>query len=177
MDAAQKTIYLQNPYVVLTDTARAALQRASDRGVKIIFSTNSPASTDSLSTQAFFLLDWKELLRDMPNAEIHCFKGDTQLHAKVFSFDDEIAVIGTYNMDPLSEQINSEVVVAVKAKAFAMRNRLRIDKDIERSIEYKIEVTKDGEIKELVGPSSHVSQEILDKIKKLQLLGFMRPVI
>jgi phosphatidylserine/phosphatidylglycerophosphate/cardiolipin synthase-like enzyme len=177
MDGAQKSIYLQNPYIVLTDDARAALQRASDRGVRIVVSTNSPASTDSLSTQAFFLLDWKNLLKDMPNMEIHCFKSNTQLHAKVFSFDDEIAVIGTYNMDPLSEYINSEIVVAVKSKAFAMRNRLRIDNDIASSIQYKIELAKDGEIKVLVGPTTHCSQEILDKIKKLQKLGFLRSII
>ena len=71
-------------------------------------------------------------------------------HDKIIVVDDEWVVIGTYNMDPLSEQINSEVCVAVKAKSFAKRNRLRIEKDMAESIEYKVNVRSDGKIETVV---------------------------
>mgnify|MGYP001551562953 CR=1 FL=1 len=177
MDGAKKTIYIQNPYIVLTKEAEAALLRASDRGVKIVISTNSPASTDSMLTQAFFLKDWKMMMADMPTLQIHCFQGGTQLHAKVFTFDDEVAVIGTYNMDPLSEQVNSEVCVAVKSPSFARRNRLRIEADMAHSIEYKIEIDENGAVKPVVGPMSHVKEELLDKVTFLQKFPFLRSLI
>ena len=80
-------------------------------------------------------------------------------------------------MDPLSEQINSEVCVAVKAKSFAKRNRLRIEKDMAESIEYKVNVRSDGKIETVVGPESHVDDALLKRVEQLQKLPFLRSMI
>ncbi|MDP7421094.1 MAG: phosphatidylserine/phosphatidylglycerophosphate/cardiolipin synthase family protein [bacterium] len=155
MDAAEKEILIQNPYVVLTDKAKAALQRANDRGVKIIIHTNSPISTDNLLTQAFFLADWFDLQVAMPNMEVWVFTGDRKLHAKVFVFDRKIATIGTYNLDSMSEQINSEVLACINSGSFAMRTALRIMDDIKDSKQYTLALSKDGRVPvELFGPAT-----------------------
>ncbi|HBC73891.1 MAG TPA: hypothetical protein DC017_03330 [Candidatus Wallbacteria bacterium] len=80
-------------------------------------------------------------------------------------------------MDPLSEQINSEIVSVVKAKNFALRMALRIFEAEKKAIEYKIQVMKNGEIKVLNGPENHSDPKKLEKLRKLQKLGFLRPLI
>jgi len=177
MDAAESEIIIQNPYVVLTEEARAAIKRASDRGVKVIIHTNSPMSSDSLLTQAMFIGDWKGILKDMPNVRIFGYKLSTKLHSKVFVFDRKIAVIGTYNMDYVSEQINSEVVAVIKSRPFANQVAGKIMRDIEDSHEYKIKVERDGSIKTIFGPESHSDKAVIDRLNMLQKLQWLRPLI
>lgn len=177
MDACKKEIMIQNPYVVLTPKARAALKRASDRGVKIIIHTNSPVSSDSLLTQALFLGDWKQALKDMPNMRIFAYKITRKLHSKVFVFDRKVAVVGTYNMDYVSEQINSEVVAMIKYPSFAQRVALRILDDMKSSVEYKIKVERDGTIKTIYGPASHSDPKVIRRLNWLLKLHWLRPLI
>ncbi len=174
---AQESIYIQNAYVVLTDDIREALVGASNRGVKIILSTNSPDSSDVLMTQVFFVQEWKKLLKDMPTCRIFCFKEEQKLHAKVFTFDEKISVIGTYNLDYMSDEINSEVVALIKSEPFCRQNNLRIDKDALNAVEYKIKVERDGEITELTGPADHCKQATMDMVERLGCLSFLRPLI
>lgn len=175
--SAKSEIIIQNPYIVLTDEAMSALREANARGVKINIHTNSPMSTDSTATQVFFSDEWAKLMKELPNLRLFVCPGPQPLHSKVFVFDREVAVIGSYNMDPLSEQINSEIVSVIKAKNFALRLALRIFEAEKKSIEYKIEVLKNGEIKVINGPVNHSDPEKLEKLRKLKKLGFLRPLI
>lgn len=177
IDAAKEEVLIQNPYVVLTKEAEAALQRANDRRVRVVIQTNSPMSSDSLLTQAMFLNDWKTVLKNMPNAEIHAYKLESKLHSKVFVFDRKIAVIGTYNMDYVSEQINSEVVAVVKSQPFARQVALRIGEDIKHSHQYKIQVGDKGDVKVLFGPESHSDPKVLSRLNWLQKLHWLKPLI
>lgn len=176
-DAAQSEIIIQNPYVVLSGGAREALKRASARGIEVIINTNSPESTDSALTQAMFVREWKQLLHDIPRLRIYALEGHNKLHAKVFVVDKKVTLVGTYNMDPLSEDVNSEDVAVIKSSAFATMNWHRIQKEIKLSVEYKIRVRQDGKLEQLVGPSDHVERRALDWIQRLGWLAFLRPLI
>ncbi|MFZ2957155.1 MAG: phosphatidylserine/phosphatidylglycerophosphate/cardiolipin synthase family protein [Candidatus Ozemobacteraceae bacterium] len=177
MDACKSEIIIQNPYVVLTPGAEAALQRASDRGVRIIIQTNSPMSSDSLLTQALFVGDWKNILKKMPKVEIYAYKLTTKLHSKTFVFDRKIAVIGTYNMDYVSEQINSEMVAVVKGPAFAEQVARRIGEDMKNSFRYEIKVKADGTVETVFGPESHSDPKVLSRLNLLLKLQWLRPII
>lgn len=177
MDSCKKEIIIQNPYVVMTERCRAAILRASRRGVKIIIVSNSPMSSDSYLTQAMFLLDWKKLLRDAPNCEIWAMKGPNKLHAKTFVFDRKATVIGTYNMDPMSETINSEVVAVVNDEEFASNHADVIHKDMENAFNYQIEIGPKGEILEKFGPSSHSDPAAIKRLEFMSAAKLIRPII
>jgi len=177
MDACTQEIIVQNPYVILTEKSRAALKRASDRGVKIIIHTNSPVSTDSILTQAFFLKDWKEVMKALPNARVFVFVGKNKLHAKVFVFDKTVSVVGTYNMDYMSEQINGEDVCAIKSAEFSKDCRDRIFEDIAQSKEYKIGVNEKGEPYEIYGPGSFTDKKTMFILETLMKLNILKPLI
>jgi phosphatidylserine/phosphatidylglycerophosphate/cardiolipin synthase-like enzyme len=99
IDSAQESIYIHNPYVVLTDTALNKLAEAGERGVKIVFGTNSPESTDSAVTQAYFQEDWPLILARVPNSQIMVATGDQKHHAKSFVIDGVLTGVSTYNAD------------------------------------------------------------------------------
>lgn len=179
IEACKTEIIIQNPYLVITEGVEAALKRASDRGVKIIFHTNSANSTDSLFPQAFLMDDWQRILKGMPTARIFVAPSENErLHAKVFVFDGLISIVGTYNMDPLSENINSEVVGAIYDKPFAEMLRQRIFRLMKKNIiEYRIEVDQNGKIIKSYGPADHVSEEVIKKMNRLRKLQWIRPLI
>jgi putative cardiolipin synthase len=179
IDACEREIIIQNPYLVITEEAEAALKRAAQRGVKIIFHTNSAESTDSPFPQAFLLNDWKRILQEMPGARLLVAPSQNErLHSKTFVFDSLITIVGSYNMDPLSEQINSEVVAAIYDKSFSTRTRLQIiKKDLKKFIEYRIETNEHGEIIKAYGPKDHVNEDTLKRLKILSKIGWLRPLI
>lgn len=178
IDACREEILIQNAYVVLDEASEAALRRASARGVKIILCTNSGESTNHPSTVAFFLTDWKRLLATMPTARILVYpKGMPCIHTKAFVFDRQIAVVGTYNLDPLSMVINSEVVSVIRDQPFARRLALRMEKDFARCLEYKIRKEADGRISVIFGPEAHTEAEVMKKLERFGRMKFLRPLI
>ena len=178
IDACREEILIQNAYVVLDEAAEAALRRASARGVKIYLCTNSGESTNHPSTVAYFLTDWKRLLATMPTARILVYpKGMPCIHTKAFVFDRQIAVVGTYNLDPLSMVINSEVVTVVNYQPFARRLALRMEKDFAKCLEYKIRKETDGRITVIFGPEAHTEAEVMKKLERFGKMKFLRPLI
>ena len=187
--SAQKKILIENPYIVLTKNLLKELQDAGKRGVEIQLGTNSPSSTDSAVTQAFFLEDWPKILATTPNMKLYVATGDRKLHAKVGVIDDEASLVSTYNLDLLSSEVNSEVGALIWSKEFAQdtytgfvadfedeRNGvreytiLRDDKGTPIRSDGKPVLDEQGELINspdiTYGPANHLSQEVLDKYAK-----------
>lgn len=98
---ASKTINLVVPYFVPTHKFTRALIRARRRGVEVnIF---LPKKTDhhfvDIAAQTYF----EKFLQ----YNIHIYRSDTMIHAKVSTFDD-VAYIGSMNLDPGSIRFNFE---------------------------------------------------------------------
>ncbi|MBP7633547.1 phosphatidylserine/phosphatidylglycerophosphate/cardiolipin synthase family protein [Candidatus Ozemobacteraceae bacterium] len=178
IDACRHEILIQNAYVVLSPEAEKALVRAAKRGVKIVLNTNSGESTNHGSTVAFFMNDWKRLLATMPGARILVFpKGSPCLHTKAFVFDRQVAVIGTYNLDPLSDVVNSEVVAVVQDFPFSEMTAQRMERQFRECLEYKIDLQPDGSIRTVFGPEDHTSADMMKKMNRLRKFQWIRPLI
>ena len=141
-------IVIQSPYLVLSEKAKALFRRALKRGVSIQISTNSLASTDNIQAFSGYKNQRKKLL-DMglqifeykPNPVIqeqllHRYDDIKKtrpifaLHAKTMIIDSEIVYIGTYNLDPRSENLNTEVGVIVRNKQVAKKVEQSIQTDM-----------------------------------------------
>lgn len=180
-DRAKERIVIQNPYVVLTKAAIAALERASARGVKIELYTNSPASTDSVLTQAFFLEDWPRLLARIPNLRIFVHTGEQKLHAKTALADDEIGLVSSVNLDLLSEKINGEIAMLAHSRGLTHKLAQSYATDVANPAhgirEYRIErnpdgspIIRDGEPVIAFGPRDHVGGFKMFQLGVLQWL-------
>ncbi|GAB4269210.1 MAG: hypothetical protein Kow0029_05100 [Candidatus Rifleibacteriota bacterium] len=176
IDGSRKEILIQNPYVVLTERLFAALQRAGKRNVTVKIHTNSPYSTDSLATQAMFYADWKRILSRIPNSHIYVFHGTRKLHAKNWAFDGKISVVGTYNLDYISEDVNSEVVATIKSQEFTSQLRSGILSDIANSKEYQISIDERGNVESVFGPDD-VKGKNFWLLKTLSKLTFLKKII
>ncbi len=178
IDSARDEILMQNAYIVLSSEAEEALVRAAKRGVKVIFLTNSADSTNHQSTTAFFMNDWQRLLAKMPGSHIYVFPaGKPCIHTKAFVFDSQLAIVGTYNLDPLSMVVNSEVVTVVWGHEFAIRTAGIMRRGIQDSLEYKVSVDERGNITRVFGPEDHLQKEMVEKLNRLRKLQWIRPLI
>jgi putative cardiolipin synthase len=151
--SAQREIIIQSPYLVLSDKAKALIQETLKRGVKIMVNTNSMASTDNLQAFSGYRNQREELLK--MGVKIFEFRPDAEsrgkllsspvidkfkpavfgLHAKSMVIDGKIAYIGTFNFDPRSENLNTEVGVIIHHEQLAtqLANAIRLDMKVGNS--------------------------------------------
>ncbi|WP_405246013.1 phospholipase D family protein [Cellulophaga sp. Asnod2-G02] len=130
--SAKSSIDIQTPYLITTKLAQNLFKDAVDRGVKIRILTNSLASTDNVEAFSSYQTDRKKLLQTgvrifefRPDAveRKKIMTGELQekldytpifgLHAKSMVVDHKTTVIGTFNLDPRSANLNTECVVIV----------------------------------------------------------------
>ena len=138
LQSAQSNVVIQTPYLITTKATRKILKALVDRGVDVKILTNSLASNDNLEAFSGYQRDRKALLKT--GAQIFEFKPDAKirqkimsevmheqlqqapifgLHAKSMVIDDHTSVIGTYNVDPRSANLNTENFVIIPSKKIA----------------------------------------------------------
>lgn len=125
VDSAKASITIESPYFILSKNSSKALARAIVRGVRVRVLTNSLASTQNLFAQGGYEGEKAQLVQ--MGIEIWEYKGPKMLHAKSIVIDDEIAIIGNFNIDPRSEFLNTELAVAAHDDAVARELRLSMD--------------------------------------------------
>ncbi len=103
--AATHKIVIINPYFVPDDALMVALIGAAKRGVEVIL-INSEASDQFLVSHAERSY-YEELLK--AGVKIYRYKAPILLHSKHITIDDDIAVIGSSNMDIRSFLLNLEI--------------------------------------------------------------------
>ncbi|MDP2343604.1 MAG: phosphatidylserine/phosphatidylglycerophosphate/cardiolipin synthase family protein [Deltaproteobacteria bacterium] len=189
VQSAQRELLIQTPYLVLTPRALNALEQASARGVAITILTNSPASSDSPATQAAFLQQWPDLLARVPSARLYVVAEGRLMHAKVGVVDDQLAFVGSYNLDPISAAVNGEIVSAVWSADLAEHIghlvRERIADGLPSIVEYRIErgpdglpTSKGGKPVIVYGPDDHCTPSELASARALSpFLDFLAPIL
>lgn len=148
LQKAQARVTIQSPYVVLTDEALSVFGGLVDRGVQVRIVTNSLASTDNLQAFSGYHKKRDALLaagielhefRPYPmvqyrlnehHAEIKQHSPVFAVHAKTMVIDGESLFIGTFNLDPRSANLNTEVGVQVECPSLAREVELRIEEDM-----------------------------------------------
>lgn len=138
INEAEETIYIQTPYLVTTELSQQLFKDAVDRGVEVKILTNSLMSTDNLEAFSGYTRERERLLdigieiyEFKPNAAIRyeVMTGALQreinytptfgLHAKSMVVDSETAVIGTFNLDPRSANLNTECIAIIRDSTIA----------------------------------------------------------
>lgn len=185
---AQERVLIQSPYLVLTASMLQALEDLGRRGVHIDVLTNSPRSSDNDASQALFIDAWPEILARVPTMRLFVISGDQLMHAKRMVLDDTLTLLGTYNFDPLSANVNSEVVAAVWSETFARENRQEIESRLAQRdiIEYRIARDGAGAPRRYVdaegvpgrvvvafGPDDHTPPEQCRRLRRLK--GLLMP--
>src|SRR5437667_8270155 len=114
--AARNTLVITNPYFVPDDALMTAITSAAHRGVDVTL-LNSEVSDQFLVSHAERSY-YEGLLK--AGVKVYQYKAPILLHSKHISIDDDIAVIGSSNLDIRSFQLNLEVtLICYNAKVVA----------------------------------------------------------
>ena len=129
---AKHTIDIQSPYLITTELSQNLFKDATQRGVEIRILTNSLSSTDNVEAFSGYQRDREKLLAT--GVRIYEFKPDAAvrlkimtsalqeeidyapifgLHAKSMVIDGHTTVIGTFNLDPRSANLNTECLTII----------------------------------------------------------------
>ena len=176
---AKSAIVIQSPYLVMSDAAKSLFKQAIKRGVKVRINTNSLASTDNI--QAFSgYRNQRDSLTKM-GVEIYEYKPDPQIkqhllkqsvaqaaippifaiHAKSMVIDTKTVYIGTFNFDPRSENLNTEVGIIAQDENLAKSVQTSIETDMLSNNSWS--AMHDN-------PDQHVSLAKRSKVRLYQLL-------
>jgi cardiolipin synthase len=112
--AAQRRIVLTSPYFVPDDSMLYAVTTAAERGVEVeLFVSEIGDQALVFHAQRSY---YEELLR--AGVTIWLYAKPTILHAKHFTIDDDVAVVGSSNLDMRSFSLNLEVSMMVRGRQF-----------------------------------------------------------
>jgi len=128
---ARESIFIESPYLYLTPMFRDSLAAASKRGVRVVILTNSLASTDVLLAQAGY--ESQRFAMQKMGIELYEFRGPRTLHSKSFLVDDHVGVVGSFNLDPRSENRDTQVAILVDNPRFALALKASIERDLAQS--------------------------------------------
>ncbi len=127
--AAERTIDLSAAYFVPDELTRKLLQDALARGVRLRLITPGE-HTDTETVKAASRGTWGELLR--AGAEIYEYE-PTMYHCKVMIVDGLLVSVGSTNFDNRSFRLNDEANLNVYDAAFAQRQTVVFEADLQRS--------------------------------------------
>jgi cardiolipin synthase len=111
INQAKKNIWIVTPYFIPTDQIITALQIAASNGIDVQMIL--PGKTDSHIVKHASLSYLKPLLRS--GIKIYFYEKGF-VHAKTTTIDNQLAFIGTANMDTRSFYINFEIVAIIYDK-------------------------------------------------------------
>ena len=129
----KREIYLVSPYFVPTRTGIQVFRQLGWQGVRTTVFTNSLNATDVAAVHSGYTRYRRALLH--AGVQLYEFKGDTavkglrdrgltgssitSLHAKTFIIDQERVFIGSFNLDPRSARLNTEMGLVIHSPALA----------------------------------------------------------
>ena len=178
----KRELFLVSPYFVPGKQGVDLLAGVHQRGARVVVITNSLASTDGVMVHSKYQLYRKALLE--AGVELYEIKptagalherragsfrgpsgsGSAGLHAKTFAFDRRIGFIGSYNLDPRSSKLNTEMGVLFNCPALAKRLPETTHRDLDRNA-YHVElegnrltwVTREGDTQVRYSSEPHAS--------------------
>lgn len=146
--SAQESILIQSPYLIMPEGGIDLFAALVDRGVRVRISTNSLASTDNIQAFSGYQAQREDLLEagvelyeymDKPNISQQLIDRYPRIaendpvfaiHAKSMVIDEKIVFVGTFNLDPRSANLNTEVGVLVDSPALARQVSDNIERDM-----------------------------------------------
>ena len=160
---AKESILIQSPYLVMPDGGIELMAELVNKGVEVRISTNSLASTDNLMAFSGYYKQRDDLIA--AGVEIFEFQPDAAIrrqlvqreermdatfamHAKSLVVDKQIIYIGTFNLDPRSANLNTEVGVLVDNAVLGeqLANSIAADMLPENSWEISHEFNPDDQV-------------------------------
>ncbi len=163
LGTAERTLDLVSPYFVPGEAGVKSLADLARRGVRVRIITNSLAATDVMAVHAGYARHRRVLLQ--AGVELHELKPDAaargriarlpwrmrlagfsaaSLHGKTFLVDGRRLFVGSFNLDPRSALLNTEMGLLVDSATIAGELAAAIERDLPAAT-WRVVLGPDGE--------------------------------
>jgi putative cardiolipin synthase len=148
----RKELIIISPYFIPDNAFLNTLARLHTKGVRIVAITNSLASTDVFPVYSGYKHYIKALLER--GTELYELKPDSlhtllrtikfdkplraSLHTKMLLIDDDRLVVGSANLDPRSDKLNTELVLVIVSRKLNAMHKRKIKAQLHLRYFYKI---------------------------------------
>ncbi|SFM53610.1 Phosphatidylserine/phosphatidylglycerophosphate/cardiolipin synthase [Marinobacter pelagius] len=163
LDDPERSITLVSPYFIPRDAGVELFRKLEERGVEVRVLTNSLEANDVAMVHAGYSKYRKPLLRagvelwemrrldDEPPRERDLQSGmmgssASSLHAKTFAVDGETLFVGSFNFDPRSIHLNTELGFVIESPELARVLEREFDQQV-RFTAYRVVLNEDGELR------------------------------
>jgi putative cardiolipin synthase len=153
-----KTMDLVSPYFVPMEEGTAVFQELARSGVRVRVLTNSLAATDVAAVHAGYAKRREALLEagvqvfELQRAPGEAEEGgglggssSASLHAKTFAVDGARAFVGSFNFDPRSAVLNTEMGVVIDSPVVALGIAEWFDTRVPL-LAYEVKLTDEGDL-------------------------------
>lgn len=113
---AEKSIVVQSPYIIPTKSMMGYFDEGSIAGKEVLLLTNSLASSPNLLAVSGYKGKRERLSQWV--TEIWEYYGPGSLHGKAMLFDDELSVVGSFNVDARSSFLSTETMLVIESEDF-----------------------------------------------------------
>jgi cardiolipin synthase C len=152
-------LLVESPYFILTDQNIEGVRQLTARGVKVRVLTNSAASNDVIAAHAGYANTRKQLLE--AGVELYELQPDTNmkrrwsliagksraaLHAKCLVFDRRSVFIGSFNLDPRSTTLNTEIGVMIDSPEIANQVGALMDEGVAPGSAFRVTLDKNNDL-------------------------------
>ncbi|MGR5063035.1 phospholipase D-like domain-containing protein [Photobacterium sp. DNB22_13_2] len=157
INQADNELLLISPYFVPTEQGANSLTQAVEDGIDITIITNSLASNDVFAVHGWYAKYRKPLLAG--GVKLYEVKVDpslkkkrswlgssrTSLHAKTFLIDRKDLFVGSFNIDPRSAYLNTEMGVLIESSEFGEVIYREIERNLKKNT-YRLALNGDGDL-------------------------------
>lgn len=114
MKNAKEEVKIHTPYIICNDMMYEALTDVCSGQAKVTLMTNSPANNDNPFGASDYILHKNNILKT--GIKIYEYEGGISYHGKSITIDDDIAIIGSFNMDLRSAYLSTEIMAVVDSE-------------------------------------------------------------
>jgi putative cardiolipin synthase len=169
-------VLIQSAYLILLDSGFEVIGAMTDKGVTVKLSTNSMVSNNHLTAFVGYAKQRKRMLDT--GAELYEMRPDARseralfdaaqledqktifgLHAKTTVFDRKITFVGSFNVDPRSVNLNTEMGLLVESETLANAVADSIENDIATGNSWQVILKDDGKLEWITVENGVVTAE------------------
>ncbi len=159
-ETLRRELLIESAYFVPTKRALERYRALVARGVRVRVLTNSLASNDVSAAHAGYEKRRRELIK--AGVEIHELRVDSSdlqrewslasgrsqagLHTKAMAFDGEALFVGSYNLDPRSANLNTEIGLYVESTALAAELKAFMDQGAAPANSWQVVIDEQGRL-------------------------------
>lgn len=160
-------------YLIPSKEGIDTIRKMTERGVRVRVLTNSLMSNNHLAAHSGYMKYRKALLE--AGVELHELRADAALrehfrankknsevpagiHTKSFVIDGQQALIGSFNFDPRSRDLNSEIGLVISSREFAQQVVEEMNQDFHPENSYRLFLNERRKLRwELTSPDGSIT--------------------